>query len=555
MKKVLIILMAFVLVGCSNNTVVTNAPNATNENNLVVVEDSVVDHELDLEEVANEFLVDFSNKDTQALLGEYNYTPAMLDFMTEKNLTDTYASLNLGSIVKTYPIVETAKDEYIIITTPTEFEHASFDFNVVFQDGLVAGFNVKAFSGIAVDHDDLIAIAEEHHMLFSKDDFDSMIELDYTDKMKNVITADMYKSAKADMNVGELIEVKDGYIVEVQGFQIVNIPVIYEHIEFNYNVVFQGNLIAGFNVGEFSEKGNDELPEGVIETPLMATVNNQELDGILTVPEGEGPFKCVVLVHGSGSSDKDETILVNKPFRDIAWQLAQQGIATYRYDKGSYANPERFVNQYDFTLMDETVNDAVDIVTMIQSNQAIEGVYVLGHSLGGHSIPLIAQNSSADGYIIMAGNVSGLDVLIKEQVEYLANLDGQVTSEEEARLLEYTLELDKLSNLSEVSEDEIIFGAYKAYWQFLNDYAPLEEAAKIKEEVLVLQGKRDYQVTLEEYNLWLTLEDQGNWTYRVYDDLNHLMIAGQGPANNDEYGVAGHVADQVISDIVEWINK
>src|SRR6185503_4489732 len=59
------------------------------------------------------------------------------------------------------------------------------------------------------------------------------------------------------------------------------------------------------------------------------------LPGTLTLPRGDGPFPALVLVHGSGANDRDETVLQNKPFKDLALGLAARGIAVLRYDKRS----------------------------------------------------------------------------------------------------------------------------------------------------------------------------------------------------------------------------
>ena len=63
------------------------------------------------------------------------------------------------------------------------------------------------------------------------------------------------------------------------------------------------------------------------------------LPATLTVPDGDGPFPAVVLVHGSGPQDRDETVGANAPFRDLAAGLARRGIATLRYVKRTRQAP------------------------------------------------------------------------------------------------------------------------------------------------------------------------------------------------------------------------
>ncbi|MDZ7606573.1 MAG: hypothetical protein U5K79_13515 [Cyclobacteriaceae bacterium] len=56
----------------------------------------------------------------------------------------------------------------------------------------------------------------------------------------------------------------------------------------------------------------------------------------MTLPKGKNSFPIVLFVHGSGPNDRDETIGPNKPFRDIAYGLAEKGIASLRYDKRTF---------------------------------------------------------------------------------------------------------------------------------------------------------------------------------------------------------------------------
>jgi hypothetical protein len=85
-------------------------------------------------------------------------------------------------------------------------------------------------------------------------------------------------------------------------------------------------------VGAFQEQGKTS----VVQTPQsLVQIGHGEwiLLATVSIPQGDGPFAAVLLVHGSGPQDRDETLPPNKPFRDLAWGLASQGIAVLCYDK------------------------------------------------------------------------------------------------------------------------------------------------------------------------------------------------------------------------------
>ena len=75
--------------------------------------------------------------------------------------------------------------------------------------------------------------------------------------------------------------------------------------------------------------------------------------------------------------------------------------------------------------------------------------------------------------------------------------------------------------------------------------------------MLILQGKRDYQVTYEDdYIKWnTTFNDNPNVTLHSYESLNHLFITGEGSPTNTEYMTPGNVDEQIITDIVNWITN
>lgn len=326
--------------------------------------------------------------------------------------------------------------------------------------------------------------------------------------------------------------------------------------ENNQQIIFNNNEpdTVKENVEEF------KLPAGIREIEMVLYISdNKELPGTLTLPAEGSSFPCIVLVHGSGPNDRDETIFENKPFRDIAWGLAKRGIATYRYDKRTKVYQNELKNDFKFTINEEVVDDAVNAVNMLANLDEInkDEIYVLGHSLGGYAIPRIADKlTNSAGYIIMAGNVRGIDEIIKEQYEYLSKIDGYISADEQLQIDALDLELKKLENTNRMDSKTPILGAYKEYWKDLKKYEPIEMARNINKPVLVLQGERDYQVTTTEYNLWKgAFGNNVNWSFIKYSMLNHLMIKGEGNSEPKEYLTKGNVDERVIEDIGNWIQN
>lgn len=566
MKKYIVLLISVLLifsVGCSNDTV--NEANDVNEINViednnVAVEEDVVKESRNIQEIAEAFNTDLADMNIENLLNNYDYSVEMKEFMTEKVLNDTFKQMNLGEIVEQKETTQENSNEFIIIGTPTIFDNNQLTVNVVFNSSKeIAGFNYGVFETDepAVSELSIEELTLAHLQAFNDGDYAALMDYVYSEDMLSIVSEEMYKTTKEGMTTGKVLEVKEPFSYEVQGYVIVSVPVIYENIKYNYNLVFDNKkIIAGSNIGDYEERISVNMPDSIEELTLVSNVNDMALDGILTTPKEGTDFPCVILVHGSGASDKDETVLNNKPFRDIAWGLAERGIASYRYDKSNYSYPEKFINNPDATLYDETINDVAEIFKLIDELENINSVYILGHSLGGYSIPLIAEQIDAEGYIIMAGNTRPIEVLIDEQINYLANLDGVVSKDEKSYIESMTESINKIKDLESLDDTERVLGATKAYWSFLSTYDPIVHAKKMQSDVLVLQGKRDYQVTFTDYQRWLdAFGTNDQWTFKVYEKLNHLMMSGEGEPSNADYSKTAFVDEQLIEDISKWIKE
>jgi alpha-beta hydrolase superfamily lysophospholipase len=101
-----------------------------------------------------------------------------------------------------------------------------------------------------------------------------------------------------------------------------------------------------------------------------------------------------------------------------------------------------------------------------------------------------------------------------------------------------------------------MFSAPVSYWLDLRGYSPPETAKELKQPLLILQGERDYQVTIEDFKRWTAaLSAKSNVTFKSYPSLNHLFITGTGRSTPSEYDQAGHVDERVVQDIAAWIKQ
>ena len=278
----------------------------------------------------------------------------------------------------------------------------------------------------------------------------------------------------------------------------------------------------------------------------------------MAMPTATDKVSAVVLVHGSGPQDRDETIGPNRPFLDIARGLADNGIAVLRYEKRTKARPQDFAGG-QYTMDEETTNDAVAAVAALRATPGIDPdrIYILGHSQGGMLAPRIAQHSGkVAGLILLAAPARSLLTILPEQNHYLLNADGNITAQEQQFLDQLQQMIANVRSDATIADKDTPLGLPAHYWRTFDKIDPVADAQSLTLPMLLLQGGRDFQVIDTDWQLWRkAFADAPRATFHHYPALNHLGIAGEGAGSLDEYQKPGHVDAKLIADVAAWIKE
>jgi uncharacterized protein len=419
----------------------------------------------------------------------------------------------------------------------------------------------------AVAADDVKASAQNFVECVSKGDFAKATK-DFDKPMQKALPVDRLE-ATWKLLVAQVGPFKRQAGVRVQHtkkYEVVYVVCEFEKLSLNAKLVFNSSKqITGLFFTPIEKTVDYQVPEYVRrdafrESEVKIGTGQWQLPGTLTVPVVNGPFPAVVLVHGSGAHDRDETIGPNKPFRDLAWGLATNGVAVLRYEKRNKAYPNE-VNAAlkTFTIKDEVTDDAIAAVACLRHTDKIDPqrIFVLGHSLGGQCTPRIGSlDHRIAGLISLAGNTRPPEEVLLDQLDYVRSLggDGPEQNQQIDSLRKQVAELKGLAMNADTPASKLLPGTSAAYWASLRECKAPEIARGLKQPILILQGERDYQVTMADFQGWKqALSGRSNATLKSYPALNHLFMEGRGKATPSEYEKVGHVSKEVINDVADWI--
>ena len=277
---------------------------------------------------------------------------------------------------------------------------------------------------------------------------------------------------------------------------------------------------------------------------------SKQIDGTL-LKSNEGTSTLAILIADSGPIDRDgnQDFQKTSNLKKLAVALTDNGIATFRYDK-------RIVKQLRKGNLDPNikfenfVTDAVDVIDYFRKQNTYKKIYIIGHSQGS-LIGMMAAKDKADGFISLAGSGKTIHALILEQVE----LTAPMFTEDTKRIVSILKDGKTTTKFPPAlgSIFDLSVQPFMASWM---KYDPIVEIEKLDIPVLVINGTKDLQVSVEEASSLNVAAI--NSELKLIKKMNHVLfiIEGDDQENAKSYNNhAGEVSEELINAIVTFIKK
>ncbi|WP_342574422.1 alpha/beta fold hydrolase [Solibacillus sp. FSL K6-1781] len=295
------------------------------------------------------------------------------------------------------------------------------------------------------------------------------------------------------------------------------------------------------------------------ETPvtykeLLIPVAGGELKAALQMPDK--PTGELVIIHaGSGPTNKDGNTIgagANNSLKMIAESLAEKGIASIRFDKRGIGDNTALIKKEDDLTFDLYVEDVQAIVDYAKNDDRFNEIHLLGHSEGALIMTVAAQQNDIASLISIAGIGRPADEVLMEQLS--GSLPPNLLMESE-KALQQLKAGKKVETVSEQLQS-LFRPSVQPYMISWLKYDPQQEISNVNVPVIILQGRKDIQVTETDAENLYAANDQAIIHY--FSKMNHVLKEIEG---DREQNIASYsnpdlpLANGLINEIVEFIKR
>ncbi|MCB0438667.1 MAG: alpha/beta hydrolase [Mangrovimonas sp.] len=276
---------------------------------------------------------------------------------------------------------------------------------------------------------------------------------------------------------------------------------------------------------------------------------NKIIDGTLLLPKTNSSEHLAIIIAGSGPTDRDgnQNFMKSNSLKKLAQALTRNGIATFRYDKRTVKQIKQ--NKIDKnTMFDDFITDAIAVLDYFKNQGAFKDITIIGHSQGS-LIGMVAAQQGADKFVSLAGAGQTIDEIITFQVGKSA--PGLVESTKKTFDVLKTGETTTDFNPMLASIFNVELQPFIISWMAYN---PQDELKKLHIPVLLINGTKDLQVTVDEANL--LKEAYPDATLKIIENMNHIMfvIEGDEMENIKSYNESSReISLEVVNSITNFI--
>ncbi|MBD1553384.1 alpha/beta hydrolase [Pseudomonas typographi] len=236
-------------------------------------------------------------------------------------------------------------------------------------------------------------------------------------------------------------------------------------------------------------------PTPILQHPIDLDVPGGALHGTLLLPQTGQPVPVVLILAGSGPTDRDGNNTDGgrtDSLKRLAWALARQGIASVRYDKRGVASGRPLAPDERQLSVEGYVADAVAWAQRLKADPRFGPLVLLGHSEGALIASLAAPQIPAQAVVSVAGSGRPIDQVLTEQ------LRERLPPPLFARSLALIEALKAGRQASDVPEPlQVVFRpSVQPYLISLFHQDPARAFAALRMPALIVQGRNDIQVSV-----------------------------------------------------------
>ncbi|WP_456291710.1 alpha/beta hydrolase [Pseudomonas sp. AK106] len=258
----------------------------------------------------------------------------------------------------------------------------------------------------------------------------------------------------------------------------------------------------------------------VLQRPISLDTGTGELFGTLLLPKSTKPVPVVLIIAGSGPTDRDGNNSDggrNDSMKRLALILAKHNIASVRYDKrGVAASRPATPDERDLSI-EKYVDDAVAWAAKLKTDTRLGPLILMGHSEGALVATLAAERAGAVALISVAGTGRPVDQVVREQLQ--DRLPPPLLARSEQLIEE--IKAGKTDN--DVPEPlQVVFRpSVQPYLISLFRQNPTAAFAQLKIPTLIIQGRNDMQVGVGDAELLHKAKPDSQLA--IIDGMNHVL--------------------------------